>query len=194
MKIFSKWRILPVALGMLAMSGCSSYLAPLCEENNRKDIPNFEGSFSTNLTFVGKEGSLSQRIGYTITRVEKGVYLMESTQGTTRASVCEIDGHYYAEDNNGWSSTLSTQGYVAFQVAPNGNGSFDMISLGVDSKLLDAQQIPYSVIEVKTSPVEGVPGSSQYYNLLVDNRGIPAERFVQLLDPMSLKITLQPGT
>lgn len=182
--------LMALLLGALLPS-CSAYTSPLCDESNRKDIPNFEGHFTTVFSFVSKEGSLVDRKSYTVSRAERGSYFMESRDGTGRMSTCEIEGNFYAEDNRGWNSGLPNAGYVAFQVVPMGDGSFDFVGLGIDSKVLDSQKIPYKLIEIKGNDSFSTP-NGQLFALLVDNSGVPRDQFVQLLDPISLKFTLQP--
>lgn len=176
------------------IQGCASYTKPICDESNRKDIPNFEGQFSTSYSMVLPTGSMIIRSDYSISRVARGTYILESREHTIHAGICEIEGQYYAENDAGWGLSFPMgPGFVAFQVSPNGNGSFDMIGLGIDTKVLDAQKVPYTITEVKMSAFgKDDPKQSNFYQLLVDNKGISPELFAQMLDPISFKFTLLP--
>ena len=182
---------LALALGCLFVTGCASYVTPLCDDTNRRDLPNFEGAFTTVLTQVDKTGSHTERYEFEISRVARGEYLVEHHDGATHANLCEIASHYYLENNQSWITGIPVKGYLAFQVSANGDNSFDLTALGLDSKVLADQGIKFDLVENHTK--KDAPDDKDFSSILAYNAGVPAEQFVQILEPQSFKLTLRPG-
>lgn len=178
-----------IFLVTLLLTGCANYVKPLCDATNRRDVPNLEGRFSTLITLVGPDGTHTEHGHYVITRLDRGSYLLETDKGSERAGVCEVSGRLYIENAASWGSGLPNDGFSALLLAVNEDNSFALTSLGVDSHVLDARHIPYKLVEHSTSKEKG---NSPYNNILVDNSGLTAEQFAQLLDPMTVRFALWP--
>jgi hypothetical protein len=181
-------------LGISLLAGCSGYSLPLCDSSNLADVPNLEGTFSAQFALITPQGSKVERQLFSISRLGKGRYHIDG--GTPdKVSVCEIDSQLFMESLSSSLFSLTEPTYMLFRFQRNGDGSFDLVSLGVDSNVLSARGIPFRIISTKpdrdSTPVE-IAGSDLMNYILIDNRGLSPEDFVQILDVMAVKFTFLP--
>ncbi|RZA08700.1 MAG: hypothetical protein EOP11_04090 [Proteobacteria bacterium] len=174
---------------LIFMAGCSTYREPLCSDQNRVDVPNLEGRYSVQFAMVTKDGSRLTKQKFTISREARGKYTSEQNQLNT-FSTCSIDAYLFLETREEKALPgIEQPAYSLSRLQKNADGSFDLVSLGVDSELLDQRKIPYQIIPRSPNQLENSPSLSTLY---IDNRGVDPEFFVQLLDPVSMKFTIVP--
>lgn len=202
--IFPIGGIMPIkiflAFTAFILVGCANYQVPLCNEENRRDIPNLEGRFSVKFALPVKDKSKVIRQFTSFTRLSRGHYYMEEKKGR-ELHTCELDGNMYVEMTSD-SVPAEHNAYTAYRFARNGDGSFDFVLLGLDTDILDARGIPYQVIGMDDAQDKkndgGLDSKEGRLTLnvtnvfLVNNKGLDPEDFVQMLDPVSVKITFAP--
>jgi len=181
-----------LVLFCIVLSACTSYEEPICRAENLVDVANFEGNFSSSFALVDKTKSRVFRQKVTVLRLGRGRYLMQSESRTDRISVCEIGGLIFAEGPM-FFGAQPERTHAAYLMQQNGDGSFDLVVLAADSAVLNARGIPFKIEEVTgENRGELTVNNEGTYQIVVDNSKISPEEFVQLLDPLSMKITWLP--
>ena len=182
-------------VSLLAIS-CANYEAPLCNSSNRVEVPNFEGRFSATISMITEEKSTVIKQSVVVSRLDRGLYLVQQSNENSVISTCELDGHIYAESKDKSKSAFFGSGiagtYSSFLLERNSDGSFDLGVLGSDTSILKARGVPFRIVVTTTPKDENNPEEKKSFNLLIDNSKISPEDFVQLLDPLSLKLTWLP--
>jgi len=190
-----KLRFFVIFISLILYTGCITiYSAPICTSQNFADVPNFEGSYifrmqnPFDLEFIEIEG--------TVVRLDTGIYEFNSEKYAT----CEIDGTFFLEQKkyDPEKEKKKILGYQAAILLRNSNGSFDQVFAATDQKILKEKNIPYKVLEVETEKFNRY--LKMYSNqdsksklLLIDNSKISPEDFSQILDPLSIKLSLMPS-
>ncbi len=184
---------------VVLLNGCAGYVKPVCEDTNRLDVPNLEGKFTMRAAFYHDKESKVLRQEFTVSRIAKGTYFSEENGGF-EFSTCEVENQLFLELRH----NIVYHGervWHAFRLQRNGDGSFDLVLLGVDTDVLKAQNIPYEVVKGEDdSRKEGCSGSGEdgincsiNQILIVDNARVSGESFVQLLDPLSFQLKWTPS-
>lgn len=182
----------------IVLSSCAGYSKPICNDENRVDVPNLEGRFSISAAIVQEKESIFIRQPFTISRLSRGTYFTEDQNGY-EFSTCEIENQLYLES----VSPVVNQGktyFHAFRLQRNGDGSVDLIVLGTGTDILNTKGISYKIVENQKPdrPNDGCVKDSDTINctvnrmLLIDNSGISSEAFTQLLDPLSFQLKWTP--
>lgn len=177
-------------LGFLFLAACTSYRQPLCHGANRVDVPNLEGRFNLTFSFVEADRSRTIRETVVVVRQSRGHYLAHKSSGELPLSTCQIDGLIYAEVS-GKEASAPAEAFTAFILQKNGNSSFDLVFLGADSEVLKSRGVPFQIIQVESSGTDPIPRTDPVQNnvLLIDNSNLEDSEFVQMLDPVSIKMT-----
>ena len=180
-------KILLFYLGV-SLFGCVGYKEPLCHERNRKDVMNFEGLFGATYNWINGGRAEVIRMKITVARKDRGLYTVYSDDQTSDVFTCEIGSHLYLESRDRNLSNGGIAAHQLFQLDSTRQGSFDLVPMGTDSETLRARGIPFEIVPSDSSGGRGIDGEAANY-ILIDNKGLEAEDFLQLMDPLSIKLT-----
>ena len=188
-----------ILLVLPLLVSCAGYKNPLCTPEFRKDVPNLEGRFS--LRFLNDSDFKLLKQEYTISRVGHGTYFLEDKEGVEFHS-CEVDGVPFLEAKIFNLKEDGVEGYSSIKLQRQNDGSFDLVPMGVDSDVLKSRNIPYTIIEPKKPDPQKMEknkfGSEKptainiTKKIFVDNTKLAREDFLQILDTMSMKVTITP--
>lgn len=190
-----------IAALLIFTMGCTAHRVPVCTSEFYADIPNFEGRYSITIT---DEDYNTLRAETQWRRISKGIYAgsnvngsRSSSEGESMAYTCQFDNEFYLEQlkaDGRWSDTYSISKIVRIA-----NGSYDVILLTADKKTLEEKGIPFTIVEsdqnlrhyIKKFFVKGPsdPPNGKNKIMLIDNAKISSREFVQLLTPLSIKMT-----
>lgn len=180
------WCLLFASLSPLC--ACVNLQEPLCSPQTLIDVPGLEGNFL--MKFYDLEKLEMVSLGISFRRVSKGQY--DTEDGIS--SACEIAGTTYVE-----SKDAQTGYYEPMRLEPfygeSGVRGFQFLFVGASRSVLDQRKVPYEILTGDTSGDNsgGGPPTMQIKAILVKNAGLGGDFTAQLLDAMSLSMTLTPS-
>ncbi len=132
-------------IAFFGLTGCIEYNTPICNEQNLADVPNLEGAYYT-VNFDPNKFETS-RPELNLKRIGKGRYETEVQGKTTAVAICQYGKNYLFENQN------QEKGYELWGIQTTTNGGFQMLRYIIDRKALDAEKIPYQIIERTSSKI-----------------------------------------
>ncbi len=165
-------KTLPVLALIVAVSGCNSYLRPVCDNSNAVEMSGIHGRMNVVGRTATEEVDLGQLV---LQREAKGVYSIKSSSQTQVSDVhfCSVDGQLVVESWN------INQGSYSLQLVEQRGRNLSLRFAQLNKILPEAKRSGF-----RTQVIGGLA--------VTNNSQLPAKEFVKLLQPVDFTLELTP--
>jgi hypothetical protein len=182
-----------ILIALTTHSACIYLEASLCNAENRVDVLGLEGNYAFN--FYNPYEMEKMIVPLSLLRIEKGRYKKAGMFGDDEVVVetCEIGGVHYMltpeifEDQGIKHSVFTVVRLEPF-MSESGNRGFQLMQTVSSLSLLKQRQFPHEIVSV---PGEGTDEPTAI--LFLKNKNLDPDIAAQVLDTLSLAITLNPA-